>query len=299
MEYTYLVPPAFEGKKLLAFLRGGAGLSASLVRSVKYLDDGLTVNGARAKTDAVLKAGDAVVVRLREAPVQLAPCGALVPVAYESAAAVVFDKPAGMATHPTLGYPDGTLANVWARMLLERGERGTFRPVNRLDKNTSGLVLTAKDRLAASALAKSARKVYLALVSGTVADDAGEINAPIARRGDSIIGRCVRGDGAPSVTRYAVLRRYGGYTLLRVETLTGRTHQIRVHMQYIGHPLLGDTLYGEASPLIGRHALHCARMCFDEPYTGERAAVESPLPDDMRRLAGEEYIAAPPDFPST
>ena len=284
MDYTYLVPPAFGGKKLGAFLRAGAGLSSSLVRSVKYEPLGLRVNGARAKTDALLRAGDVVEVRVEEEPVHLSPCAADVPILYESDDAVVFNKPAGMATHPTLNYPDGTLANVWARVLLERGTAGTFRPVNRLDRNTSGLVLAAKGRLAAPRLAAGARKAYFALVQGCPAAQTGRIDAPVGLADGTIIGRCVRADGAPSVTDYAVVRRYDGYSLLYVETRTGRTHQIRVHMQYIGHPLLGDSLYGEASPLIARHALHCARLWFDEPRTEERVALRCPPPADMLAL---------------
>lgn len=289
MTYRFIVPEEYDQKKLRVFLRGGCSLSASLLHTVKYLEDGLMVDGVRAKTNQVLRKGQRVTVHLPQGDTGLSPYAADVPIAYEDDDVIVFDKPAGMATHPTRNQPDATLANVYAAHARNRGDEPVFRPINRLDKSTSGLVLAAKTRYAAPLLAKNADKVYIAVCAGAFEDDEGEVDAPIARSETSIITRAVRPDGAPSVTRYRVLLRAENYTVLQVVTLTGRTHQIRVHMAHIGHPLLGDTLYGGA-PLLARHALHCVKMSFLHPRNGQRVTLDSALPADIAELvvAAEE-----------
>ena len=282
MKYEFKVEQRDEGSRLGAFLRR-SGVSCTLLRSLKYREDGIEVDGARARTDLVLRAGQTAAIQVPDAETALPPSDAAVPVVYESRDVLVYDKPAGMATHPTLNQREGTLANVYAALLISRGQTGSFRPTNRLDRNTSGLVLASKSRFGTEALAKSARKRYLALVEGDVAAD-GEVVAPIGRSDGSIISRCVREDGQFAHTVYRVERRFGSHTLLSVETLTGRTHQIRVHMAHIGHPLAGDDMYGGSRARIGRHALHCGFLTFTEPVTGESVSLESPLPDDLRAL---------------
>jgi pseudouridine synthase, RluA family len=259
-------------------------MSASLVRSVKYTDDGLLVDGERAKTDHILEKGQTVTVRVESKVNALSSSKKVVPVVYENDHVLVFNKPAGIATHPTLGYPDDTLANVYATLVRTRGEEDVFRPVNRLDKNTSGLVLAAKDRYVAPLLAASSRKQYYAVVEGVIPQKEGVIEAPIGRESESIIRRSVNENGAPSVTEYEVLERFNDHTLVKVTPYTGRTHQIRVHFAHIGYPLAGDTLYGGSDELISRHALHCASMWFDEPVTGKQIYVNSQLPKDMLNL---------------
>ena len=206
-------------------------------------------------------------------------------IAYESEHAVVLDKPAGMAVHPTLNYAGGTLANAWMGCLAARGETGVFRPVNRIDCNTSGLVLCAKNAFAAPLLAESAEKWYLALVEGAPPEEKGVIDAPIGRAPGSIILRCVCAEGKPSLTEYEVVRRCGAHTLVKARTVTGRTHQLRVHFAHVGCPLAGDDLYGGSRAHIARHALHCACIRFTEPVSGGAVEVESPLPPDMAALA--------------
>ena len=209
------------------------------------------------------------------------------PEGLEDEFAAVLDKPAGLAVHPTLNYPDKTLANGWLWHLEQRGQAGVFRPVNRIDKNTSGLVLCAGNSFAAPILAETAHKCYLAVTEELLPEDDGTIDAPIARRGDSIIGRTVAPDGKPSITRYRVLARGGGHTLAACIPVTGRTHQIRVHMSHLGCPLAGDTLYGGHTERIGRHALHCAALAFRHPLDGSLHSVRCPLPPDMGELCRE------------
>lgn len=282
MKYEFKVEQGDDGCRLGVFLRR-SGVSCTLLRSLKCLEDGITVDGARAKTDLVLRAGQVAAICVPDSGAALPPCAIPVPVVYESRDVIVYDKPAGMATHPTLNHREGTLANVYAALLASRGQTGSFRPTNRLDRNTSGLVLAVKSRFGVEALAKSARKRYFALVEGDVAAD-GEIIAPIGRAESSIISRCVRADGQYAHTIFTVARRFGGHTLLEVETLTGRTHQIRVHMAHIGHPLAGDDMYGGSREAIERHALHCGFLSFTEPFSGETVALHSPIPADMQAL---------------
>ena len=292
MRYEFSVKAQDDGMRLGAFLSARAGLSLSLVRTLKRVENGITVDGQSAHTDARLKAGQLVAVNSPESECALIPCDIEVPILYDGRDALVYDKPAGMAVHPTLGYPDGTLANVYAARLLASGENGAFRPINRLDRNTSGAVLAAKSRPAASRLAKSAKKLYIALAEGIIEEDNFVIDAPIALAEGSFIKRRVHESGKESVTRVKVLARLRGHTLVEAETITGRTHQIRVHLAYLGHPLAGDDLYGGSLALIGRHALHCREVSFDEE--GEMITVRSPLAGDIsaliERLGGERTL---------
>lgn len=274
--------PSEDGWLLRDVLRA-KGVSASLLTQLKQTD-GIRVGGAPMRANERVRAGALIALTLPdEEQTDVAPQDIPVAIAYESAHAAVLDKPAGMAVHPTLGYHDGTLANAWLGELAKRGGTGVFRPVNRLDRNTSGLVLCAKNVWAASVLAHSAEKLYLALVEGELPPGPGAIDAPIARSDGSIIRRCVRADGKPSRTEYTVLCAANGHSLAACVPVTGRTHQIRVHFASAGYPLAGDDLYGGSRALLGRHALHCAKLTFPEPETGESIAVSSPLPADMLR----------------
>lgn len=278
---VFVVPPQADGQRLGVFLRQ-AGVSASCIKAVKHQGSGFFADGAPLHTDRPVRAGQAIRFDLPpEPPTSVTPQPVPFTLVYESDFAAVVDKPAGLAVHPTLNHTDGTLANGWLYHLQSRGETGVFRPVNRLDKNTSGLVLLARNAYAAPGLAASARKCYLALVQGEMSPGPGSIDAPIGRRGDSIIGRCVRADGKPSRTDYLVLASGGGHSLAACLPRTGRTHQIRVHMAHIGHPLAGDTLYGGSETLLRRHALHCAVLAFAEPPFAAPRHFESLPPADF------------------
>ena len=290
MELCYLVQPEAEGQRLGLFLRS-CGLTAGLIKSVKHAGEGFFADGAAIHTDQPVRAGQRVTFALPpDPPTSVTPQPVPLTIAYEDDFVAVLDKPAGLAVHPTLNYPDHTLANGWICHLQEQGRTGVFRPVNRIDKNTSGLVLCAQNAFAAAGLAAHVRKCYLAITEGTMPRGPGCVEAPVGRRGDSIIGRCVTPQGKYSRTEYEVLAAGPGFSLLACTPCTGRTHQIRVHMAYIGHPLAGDTLYGGSAEKIGRHALHCAVIRFLHPYTGVTHRIASDLPRDMRALAEQDGL---------
>ncbi len=280
---SFTVPPSAEGSRLGVFLRT-QGVSASCIKAVKHQGEGFYADGHPLHTDQPVHAGQRITFALApEPPTTVTPQPVPFWILREDAFAAVVDKPAGIAVHPTLNHPDGTLANGWLYHLQQQGRTGVFRPVNRIDKNTSGLVLLAQNSFAAPALAAHVTKCYLALAEGCIAPQTLQIDAPIARRGDSIIGRCVRPDGKPSLTRLRVLGCGGGHTLLACQPVTGRTHQIRVHTSHLGHPLAGDTLYGGHPNLMQRHALHCVSLCYRDPVTREDVSCFCPPPRDFER----------------
>ena len=280
------------------FLRQCA-VSTELARAVKFQGSGFFADGAPVRANEILRAGQLLSFELPpEGPGVGPEPGVPVRVAYEDAFALVLEKPAGLAVHPTLNYPGGTLANGYAAFAAARGRSPVFRPVNRLDKDTSGLVLAAQNAYAAPLLARRVEKLYYAVVEGELPPGPGVIDAPIGRRGDSIIGRCVTPGGKPSCTEYTILKACHGLSLAACVPVTGRTHQIRVHFASLGHPLAGDELYGGSRAQIGRQALHCARQRFwlpealpmadgwqiEAPLRLHPVTIESPLPPDLAAL---------------
>ena len=202
-----------------------------------------------------------------------------VPIAFENESLIVFDKPSGVPVHPSAKHQGDTLGNCFSSMF----EGLAFRPVNRLDRDTSGLCLVAKSTYSASLLQKNFSKVYYAGVHG-ITDGYGTIDAPIARERESIITRCVREDGQKAVTHYTRILCSEKYSLLEIHLETGRTHQIRVHLSHIGHALAGDDLYGGLRDDISRQALHCGELSFSDPVSGKTITVKSDIPDDIRKL---------------
>lgn len=218
---------------------------------------------------------------------------------YEDEDLLVVDKPPGQCMHPTVHHPRGTLMDAVLAYWAERGEVRAFHPVTRLDVGTSGATLIAKHPEAHAGLARllaagAVQKTYLACVEGRVPRSSGVIEAPIGRVPGSIIQRGVRPNGQPARTRFRVMARCAAGTLLMVRPLTGRTHQIRVHLAHLGHPLFGDDLYGGARTFLARPALHAWRLAFPHPRTGLRVRLESPLPADFRALLARLGIPFPP-----
>lgn len=273
------VPEAFDGVQAQIYLKS-VGFSRRAMIRLKQ-NGGLTRNGVILRTIDVIRAGEAIQVSLSDDDTGLLPNpGLSAPVMYEDEDAVVFDKPPFLPVHPSIRHYSDTLANLFAANYPGL----PFRPVNRLDRNTSGLCVCAKNQYAASALSGSVEKVYFAVVNGRPPGNT--VDAPVGRTCSSIIKRCVSPDGKPAVTHYEIIGGNERRSLLRVTLETGRTHQIRVHMAHIGFPLCGDEMYGGDISLIGRQALHCGEVTFTLPLTHEKIRVVSPLPEDMAALIG-------------
>lgn len=265
--------------KLEDFLIKDAGVSKRLISRLKRTENGITRNGSLIRTIDTVDAGDIVILQFQDTKI-LEPNFRLgVPIAFENENLVVFDKPVGMPVHPSIKHQGDTLGNFFAAKYPDI----TFRPVNRLDRDTSGLCIIAKNAFAAAALQNSVKKVYYAVVTGYI-DGEGTIDAPIAREKDSIIKRIVSDEGQRAVTHYKAIKSGKKYSLIEIKLETGRTHQIRVHFAYIGYPLAGDDLYGGSTDDICCQALHCGCLCFGEPLTGKEITVTSPLRDDIQKL---------------
>jgi len=265
--------------KLEDFLRKDAGVSKRMISRLKRTENGITRNGELVRTIDDVYRGDEIVLKYEDTKL-LEPNGSLeVKTAFENENLIVFDKPVGMPVHPSIKHQGDTLGNFFAHKYPDL----TFRPVNRLDRDTSGLCIVAKNAFSAAALQSDIRKVYYAVVTGNINGE-GTIDAPIAREQESIIKRVVREDGQRAVTHYKALSSNERYSLLEIHLETGRTHQIRVHFAHIGHPLAGDDLYDGSREDIDCQALHCGSLTFKEPVTGELITVSSDIRDDMKRI---------------
>lgn len=212
---------------------------------------------------------------------------------YEDEAYLIINKPARIPVHPSMDHYEDSLSNGIKYYFDSIALNKKIRPVNRLDKNTSGIVIFAKNEYIQECLVRQMKedsfvKEYIAICDGIFEQKHGTISAPIARKENSIIERCINENGATSITHYEVLKEIydnnNSYSIVKCKLETGRTHQIRVHMQYIGHPLLGDTLYGIPSSLISRQALHSYQTSFIHPISKETVTYFAPLPEDMKKL---------------
>ena len=210
-------------------------------------------------------------------------------IVYEDECLLIINKPPNIAIHPSMLHYDNSLSNGVKYYFNLIGLHKKIRPVNRLDRNTSGLVIFAKNEYVQEFLIKEMQiktfsKEYLAILEGTLDKKQGTINAPIARKKDSIIERCVDNSGDNSITHYKVLKEFDNFSLVNFKLETGRTHQIRVHSSYIGHPILGDDLYGNKSNLINRQALHSYKISFIHPKTRRKMHFEINMPQDMLNI---------------
>ena len=292
---TLTVTPGLAGTEVNTLLRRVLGLSGTVLRRVKWLEDGITVDGARVNVRYRVREGQTLSVRLTDP----APTSGVVPeegpldIVFEDADLIVLNKAPGVLVHPGHGHFNDTLGNYLMWHYRQTGDESDFHPVHRLDRGTSGLVVAAKHAHAQEKLknqlhTNTFRRVYLAVCDGAPPELSGTVDAPIGPADSSPAARRVRPGGKPARTHYQVLRHWGPRTLVALELDTGRTHQIRVHMAHIGCPLTGDFLYGRPDPLIDRPALHSARLELDHPITGERLAFSVPLPDDIQQLKPKE-----------
>lgn len=276
-ELTFVVPEEESGETAERFLRK-RGFSHKLITKLKH-SGGLTRGGAILRSVDILSAGDEVNVRIEDSGTAIPNPGVKAGIAFENEDIVVFDKPPGLAVHPSIVHYADTLGNLYAALY----PNSAFRPVHRLDKDTSGLCVCAKNKLAAALLGGRIEKTYFAVVSGEITAP-GEIDAPIGRADGSIIKREVRPDGQRAVTLYKPLLIKNGKTFLEITLQTGRTHQIRVHFAHIGFPLCGDEMYGGDRSEIPRQALHCGKMRLTLPADGKTIEIESTIPQDIAAL---------------
>ena len=280
---TYIVPPEYHGEMLQTFLHRECGLSYRMVVKLKRVPNGMTVDGQQWRSIDRINAGQVVALNMPTDAVRIEGTEMPLSIVYEDDHLLVVDKPPYLAVHPSAGKPEPTLANGVVGYFERKGTPLSFRPVNRLDRNTSGLLVAAKSPHVAFALAQKPDKVYYAIVLGELTG-ADTIHQPIRVKEGCTITREVGEGGKDSITHWRALATDGEITLVRVVIETGRTHQIRVHMSWLGHPLAGDTMYGTDEEILPRHGLHCARTAFDHPITGERVTLTSPIPADMREL---------------
>lgn len=267
------------------------GYSQHMIQHLKRTENGLMADGRWLYVKDLLHPGDilAVTVAEEESSRKILPVPMDLDIVYEDEDILVLNKPSNMPIHPSLRNYDNTLANGVADYFQKRGTPHVFRCMNRLDRDTTGLTIIAKHLLAASILSqdivhRKVHRAYLAIVDG-ILKDSGVVDAPIAREGDSIITRRVdfaRGERA--VTHYQAIASANGMTLVSLILETGRTHQIRVHMKYLGYPLVGDSLYNPGTSQMDRQALHATRLSFSHPITKEAMEFYAPLPPDMRHL---------------
>lgn len=268
-----------DKKPIRTFLRE-FGVSASLLTKLKHTENGITKNGVFAKTIEELSTGDTLTIKIENSGSIARPMCINIEIPYEDEDIIVLNKPPLMPVHESRNHIGDTLSNFVA---YHCGENMAFRAVYRLDRDTSGLVLVAKNELAAAKLAGKIKKDYYAVVDGTIEND-GIVNAPIARCGDSIIKRKVDENGETAITEYFPIKSNGNATLVKFNLKTGRTHQIRVHMEHIGHSLLGDKLYGGDCSMISRQALHCKDIYFTHPITEKPMHITCDFPNDMKNL---------------
>lgn len=265
------------------------GYSSTVIRHLKETENGIQKNGIWARVYESLIPGDTITILLTEeaSSENIVPTPLPLNIVYEDEDLLVINKTAGMPIHPSQGNYDNTLANACAYYFQQKGEPFTYRCINRLDRDTTGLLILARHAYSASLLSsmvarREIHREYLALATGLV-PDSGVIDAPIARVDGSTIEREVNFEnGEFARTHYKRLEYKNGYSLVSLTLDTGRTHQIRVHMKYIGHPLPGDFLYNPDYSFIQRQALHSHRLTFRHPITGEPLQFTAPLPSDMQ-----------------
>ncbi len=284
----YTVSAEEEGLLLRALLKERLGFSHRTLAALKRREDGILLNGAHATVRAVLHEGDTLLLATEDTPscaTDILPVPLAAPLIYEDEHIAAFYKPSGMPTHPSLLHHDDTLANALAYRY--RGTPYVFRAIGRLDRETDGIVLTARNAYAAARLgeamkAKEIRKEYYAIASG-IAPEKGEITLSIQREEGSIIKRTVSEKGDFAHTIFERIACTNRFSLLRVFPITGRTHQIRVHLSAIGHPLCGDTIYGKKEN-FSRTMLHAHSLSFHHPVDGTLLHLEAPAPDDFLAL---------------
>lgn len=286
---TYSIKTEEDGMTMKTYLRQRQKISKKLLVRMKQ-ERSIFLNGTFTYLDHPLQVGDVItMVMPEEESENIIPENFPFDLVYEDQDIMIINKPSNLCVHPTLLHPNHTLANAVVYYWLQQGFSRKFRPVNRLDKNTSGLLIVAKNQFAHQQLSiiqnkHEINRTYEAFVHGIIYQDKGTIEAPIARKAISLVEREVREDGQKALTQFEVLERFADVTYVRLKLETGRTHQIRVHMSHIGHPLLGDDLYGGSIELIPRQALHARYLAFPHPRSQHLLSFVADLPADLQSL---------------
>lgn len=262
------------------------------VRSLSKMkrEETILVNGEFKKLNTIIKKGDLIEIKIDEEMANFEAQNLNLDIIYDDFDIIMVNKPPFMVVHPTKSHYNNTIANGITDYIIKKGEKVRVRFVNRLDMNTSGLVIVAKNAYAHHTLSNDMsnnkfEKTYITVVKGIVKDDKGTINKPIYRPTEDSIKRIVDDKGQESITHYKVIERLKDATVLEIKLETGRTHQIRVHMNYLGHGIIGDELYGYVNEeLINRQALHAYKLEFEQPRTKEILRFEAKLPNDIKNL---------------
>ncbi len=295
----YKISAEENGKTVKEILRYGVGLSLAFTKQLKFLDNGIMLNGEKVTVRRTVSAGDILFLATEDVQRDgvLTPTPLPLDIAYEDEYIVMPNKSADMPTHPSHNHRGDTLADALAYKYQEEGIPFVFRAISRLDRNTSGILLIAKDRISASRLSASMKngdisKKYIAILDGELDFDEGTIDTYIKREAESIIFRrvCKENEGGDrAITKYKLLAKSNGYSLVLASPITGRTHQLRVHFSHMGAPILGDDMYGNESPLISRHALHALSLEFIHPKTNTPITVCAPPSEDISRVIVELF----------
>lgn len=282
----YIVKENIKPQLAKDYLKRHEGISSTLWKKIKRQDE-FFINGIKVRaTQAIVKPQDIIEYNLSTTS-QVQPTNMPLNIIYEDDYMLIVDKPAGMLTHPLTFEADNTLANGIMYHFSQTNQQLGCHPLYRLDRNTSGLVIFAKAPQLQHQLANNhqhLQRYYYALIHGKLTNKQGQINAPIGRAKDSIILHEVNSQGKYAITNYRLIKTFKDYSLIELWLETGRTHQIRVHMSYLQHPLLGDDLYGGSLDLINRQALHAYKLKFIHPFTHKELQFVSPLPKDMSLL---------------
>lgn len=290
------ITPELDGILVDTLLRKHLELSGTVIRRMKWLEDGITVDGKRVTVRHRVCEGEILSVRLTDpsSAAQPIPNEGPLDILYEDGDMVVVNKQPGILIHPSHGHFDDTIGNYLMWHWQQRGEDSGFHPVHRLDKGTTGLLIVAKhphgqEKLKNQLHTGAFQRRYLAVCEGVPSPAAGTVDAPIRPVPDSLIAREIHPEGQSARTHYKVLSLHGSRALIELELETGRTHQIRVHMAHMGHPLTGDFLYGtEDHSLIPRPALHSWQVDITHPITGKELHFTAPLPEDIQNLLTKE-----------
>lgn len=289
----YHISEGSHGLRVEQFLRR-RGYSSQNLAEIKRMPKSVLVNGEHYYMRDTLSFGDTLIIHIQETECseKIPPAKIPLDIVYEDEDIIVINKPAGMPTHPSMNNYTNSMANGLAWYYKEQDKPFIFRCCNRLDRDTSGLTIVAKHLVSGNILSAMVRRreihrEYLAISRGEVTPQSGTITAPLARKPGTIIERTVDFEhGEKAITHYRVAEVKNGHSLVSLRLETGRTHQIRIHMKYLGYPLIGDYLYNPDMEFISRQALHSHKLSFSHPITGESMEFTASLPEDMKRVLG-------------